>query len=142
MTIRDIDSSQPPEGPQPTLLDWDPEAEVHPLAPDEVRVWVVELDSGIVGEAEVNALEPGPELAILSEDERARAARFVRARERQRFARCRAALRRILGGLRDESPESLRFRAARWASPSSIPAPDRRANRRCSSTSRIRPTWR
>ncbi|MHB1562319.1 MAG: 4'-phosphopantetheinyl transferase family protein, partial [Isosphaeraceae bacterium] len=85
------------------------------LADDEVRVWVVGLDEGLPGnsesESDADALEPGPELAILSEDERARAARFVRARERRRFARCRAALRRILGELLDRPPGSLRFRA-------------------------------
>ncbi len=81
------------------------------LVPAEVRVWIVELDAGLPPDGDVDATEPGPELAILSDDERARAARFVRARERRRFARCRAALREILGGLLGEPADSLRFRA-------------------------------
>jgi 4'-phosphopantetheinyl transferase len=51
-------------------------------------------------------------LSLLSPDEQDRAARFVRARDRRRFARCRAALRTILGGLLQQPPSSLRFRAA------------------------------
>jgi 4'-phosphopantetheinyl transferase len=49
---------------------------------------------------------------LLALDERERAARFVRARDRRRFTCCRAALRMILGGLLHQPPESLRFRAA------------------------------
>ncbi len=101
----------------PELLDWDPETDVPALAPAEVRVWVVELDAGQAPDDDPDAAEPGPELAILSEDERARAARFVRARDRRRFARCRAALREILGRLRDEPASSLRFRAAAVGKP-------------------------
>jgi 4'-phosphopantetheinyl transferase len=65
----------------------------------------------------MDTVEPGPELAVLSDDERVRAARFVRARDRRRFARCRAALRQILGGLLGESPGSLRFRAVAHGKP-------------------------
>ncbi len=98
---------------RPRLVNWESGGRIPPLADDEVRVWVVELDEGILGnsESDADALEPGPELAILSDDERARAARFIRARERRRFARCRAALRHILGELLDRPPGSLRFRA-------------------------------
>ena len=41
----------------------------------------------------------------------------MRARERRRFARCRAALREILGRLLDEPADSLRFRAAAVGKP-------------------------
>ena len=67
--------------------------------------------------SDIDSVEPGPELAILSDDERVRAARFVRARERRRFARCRAALREILGRLLGEPAASLRFRAAAVGKP-------------------------
>ncbi len=87
------------------------------LEPGEVRAWIVELDAGLPPGADVDSAEPGVELAILSDDERARAARFVRARERRRFARCRAALREILGRLLREPADSLRFRAAAVGKP-------------------------
>ena len=87
------------------------------LAPDEARVWLVDLDGGLAPGDNPETAEPGPELAILSEDEQARAARFVRARDRRRFARCRAALREILGDLLDEPAGSLRFRAAAVGKP-------------------------
>jgi 4'-phosphopantetheinyl transferase len=48
---------------------------------------------------------------VLNDDERARAARFVRARDRRRFARCRAALREILGSLLRHSSAELKFGA-------------------------------
>ncbi len=117
MSLRD---ESEPEGrclAFPVLLDWDPEPDVPALAPDEVRVWIVDLDAGLAPGDHPETTEPGPELAILSEDERARAARFVRARDRRRFARCRAALREILGHLLDEPASSLRFRAAAVGKP-------------------------
>jgi 4'-phosphopantetheinyl transferase len=98
-------------------LEWDPGADIPRLESDEVRVWIVELDAGLAAGADVDSVEPGPELDVLSEEERARAARFVRARERRRFARCRAALREILGRLLGEPAESLRFRAAAVGKP-------------------------
>ena len=103
---------QPQEEPRPSLLEWRPGQELEPLGPGKVRAWIVELDAGLSPRADVDSAEPGPELSVLSDDERERAARFVRARERRRFARCRAALREILGRLLDEPADSLRFRAA------------------------------
>jgi 4'-phosphopantetheinyl transferase len=101
----------------PSLLEWRPGADAYRLAADEIRVWSVELDAGLASGDDVDATEPGPELAVLSADEQARAARFIRARERRRFARCRAALREILGRLLDEPPGSLQFRAAAQGKP-------------------------
>jgi len=86
------------------------------LAPSEVRVWVVDLDAGVSPE-NLEQAEPGPELALLADDERTRAARFVRARDRRRFVCCRAALREILGGLMQASPGSLRFRVGGQGKP-------------------------
>jgi 4'-phosphopantetheinyl transferase len=101
----------------PTLREWRPGAERPELAAGEVGVWLVELDAGLVSQAEIDHTEPGPELALLDADEKARAARFVRARDRRRFARCRAALREILGGLLGEKPASLQFRAVARGKP-------------------------
>jgi 4'-phosphopantetheinyl transferase len=95
----------------PSLHDWHASDDVGEIMPNEIRVWVVDLDAGLSTE-QVEIAEPGPELSLLSPDEQARAARFVRARDRRRFTCCRAALRMILGGLLRQPPESLRFRAA------------------------------
>jgi 4'-phosphopantetheinyl transferase len=105
------------QDPRPTLLEWRPGEDISSLESDEVRAWVVELDAGLPAGADVDSAEPGAELAVLSDDERGRAARFVRARERRRFTRCRAALREILGRLLGEPAVSLRFRAAAVGKP-------------------------
>ncbi len=104
-------------GACPILLEWKPEAGQPTLSADEIRVWLIELDAGLDGQAAIEGAEPGPELAVLDAEEKARAARFVRARDRRRFARCRAALREILGGLLGERPEELRFRVAARGKP-------------------------
>lgn len=107
-----------PDISRPGLSEWTPGEDITKLEPGAVRAWIVELDAGMPPGADVDSTEPGPEvLAILSEDERARAARFIRARERRRFARCRAALREILGQLLGEPAGSLKFRAAAVGKP-------------------------
>src|SRR5437588_6689523 len=68
----------------PALWGWSPEIDVPALAPDEAQVWIVDLDAGLPPGEDAETAEPGAELAILSADERARAARFVRARDRRR----------------------------------------------------------
>ena len=95
----------------PTLRDWNPGAAVSALAAEEIGVWLVDLDAGLLSPSQIDFAEPGAELDVLDAGERGRAARFVRARDRRRFARCRRALREILGGLLGEHPGSLRFRA-------------------------------
>jgi 4'-phosphopantetheinyl transferase len=101
----------------PKLLEWRPGADVPILSADEVRAWIVDLDAGLAPGEDAETAEPGPELAILAADEQARAARFVRARDRRRFVRCRAALREILGRLLDQPAGSLRFRTAAVGKP-------------------------
>jgi 4'-phosphopantetheinyl transferase len=101
----------------PVLLEWQPGAVISRLSPGEIRVWIVDLDSGIERPEQVDSAEPGPELVLLDDYERARAARFLRARDRRRFVRCRAALREILGGLLGEPPRSMRFRARAQGKP-------------------------
>jgi 4'-phosphopantetheinyl transferase len=108
----------------PSLLVWGSDAGVPAMGPEEVRVWLVELDGGLVEGEGSDTAEPGPELAVLSEDERTRAARFVRARDRRRFARCRAVLREVLGRLLGEPAASLRFRAAAMGKPELDHRPD------------------
>lgn len=117
MTFIGGDASEFHQRPRPTLQEWEPGRDLPGLEDGEVRAWIVDLDPAMPPGTDVDAIEPGPELAVLSEDERARAARFIRARERRRFARCRAALREILGRLLDEPAGSLRFRAAAVGKP-------------------------
>ena len=101
----------------PALREWSPAAGVAGVSPEGVQVWIVDLDAGVSPGEDGETAEPGAELAVLSADERARAARFVRARDRRRFARCRAALREILGRLLGEPAGALRFRAAARGKP-------------------------
>ncbi len=100
----------------PVLVEWREGPAGFELNPGEIRVWLVDLDSGLSPD-EVDTAEPGLELDVLSDDERVRAARFVRARDRRRFARCRASLRQVLGDLLDASPRTLRFRATGQGKP-------------------------
>ena len=69
--------------------------EVHP----GVRMWLADLDAP---DADAGA-------ALLSSDEKARAARFVFDHHRRRFVAGRAALRRILGAEVGRSPGTLAF---------------------------------
>ncbi len=122
--VNDRDESEARIPGHPTLVEWRPGDDLPALALDEVRAWIVDLDAGLRPGQDVDSTEPGAELAILSDDERARAARFVRARERRRFVRCRAALREILGRLLDEPATSLRFRTAAVGKPELDREPD------------------
>ena len=70
-----------------------------PLAVDEAHLWRLDLDAAH-NEAAAD---------ILSEDERARAARFHFERDRRRFIAGRAALRRILGAYLERAPAALVF---------------------------------
>jgi 4'-phosphopantetheinyl transferase len=111
MNLRDETECQRDTIACPVLLEWREGAGEIELNPGEISVWLVDLDSGLSPD-DLETAEPGPELTSLSVDERVRAARFVRAQDRRRFARCRASLRQILGGVLREPPGSLRFRAA------------------------------
>jgi 4'-phosphopantetheinyl transferase len=84
-------------------------------APGTIDTWLVELDCP---EATVQALA-----AVLSADERERAARFVFARDRRRFIAARAALRVLLadGG----PPAALRFAYSEHGKPSLVAEPGR-----------------
>ena len=71
------------------------------LAAGELHVWQATLD---VGRDQADRLSK-----ILSEDERARAARFHFERERVRYIAGRAQLRMLLSGYLDVAPEALTF---------------------------------
>ena len=66
----------------------------------EAAIWLADLDAADAGEHA---------LGVLSEDERARAARFVFDVHRRRFIACRAWLRRQLGERLSRAAHDLRF---------------------------------
>jgi 4'-phosphopantetheinyl transferase len=103
-----------PSRPLPTLHPWRPDAVLDPLGPAEVRVLAVPIGPREVPDEE---LEQFPEFGLLNEDERARARRFVRPRDRRRFLACRGALRTILGQLVGEPPVHLHFQAGPGGKP-------------------------
>jgi len=71
------------------------------LESDEVHVWRVSLD---VDAAEVKSLAP-----VLSDDERARAARFCFHKDRENFTVARGILRMLLGRYLNKEPGRLEF---------------------------------
>lgn len=79
---------------------WVEPATPPPLGAHEAHLWRLVLDS---------AGGEGAATDILSEDERARAARFYFERDRRRFSAGRAALRRILAAYLDRAPADLVF---------------------------------
>ncbi len=79
------------------------------LEGDALHVWRVALEQEGAAFA---ALE-----STLSDDERARAARFVFARDRRRFVVARGALRQILAGYLDADAQSLRFSLGAYGKP-------------------------
>lgn len=76
---------------------------------DEIQVWRIDLSSPHVS--------PKNLVQCLAEDERERALAFRFARDRERFARTRAALRHILGSALDSDPASLRFTIGPYGKP-------------------------
>ncbi len=97
---------------EPRLVKWSDAAVADfAIEPGAACVWLVDLDAGVSPEDAETAEPASFELNVLDDTERVRAARFLRARDRRRFARCRASLRRILGGVLGQSPEAVRLRA-------------------------------
>lgn len=82
------------------------------LPEDEVHLWRVELAAVAGGEPHW--------VQMLSEDERARAARFHFERDRQHFTATRALLRIILASYVGADPKALRFRYSDKEKPSLI----------------------
>ncbi|MFQ6018930.1 MAG: 4'-phosphopantetheinyl transferase family protein, partial [Kiloniellaceae bacterium] len=79
------------------------------LSGREVHVWRVALD---VGPKHAAGLE-----AMISADERARAARYRRAENRIRFIAGRGTLRRLLGAYLRRDPRALAFGYGAWGKP-------------------------
>jgi len=80
---------------------WEAPPRTLQLADDEVHLWRAALDySG----AELSGFEQ-----LLSEDERARAARFLFPRDRQHFTAARAVLRSIVASYVNMAPNQLQF---------------------------------
>ena len=96
------------DDPTPCLTDFP----ASPAAGD-VTVFRVDLGAGPDGD-DFRSL---PSWADLSEDERVRAGRLVRARDGRRFVRCRGALRAILGGLLGIEPAGVTFEAGPGGKP-------------------------
>ncbi len=61
--------------------------------------------------------EIGALFELLSNDERARADKFVFARDRSHFIACRATLRKILGGYLGADPRKIEFSTRRYGKP-------------------------
>ena len=125
----------------PVLLDWQPGADVASMAPDEMRVWIVDLDAGL---APGEDIETRPSRGRSWRSSPTRNGRGPRGSSglatEARFARCRAALREILGRLLDEPAGSLRFRTAAVGKPELDREPDEHPLP-CGSTSPIPRSW-
>jgi 4'-phosphopantetheinyl transferase len=111
---------------EPVLQEWRNGLELSPIAGREIRVLIVDLAAREITDERHGDF---PEWGWLDAVERARAERFVRARDRRRFILCRGALRSILGVLTGLSPERVAFRfgpggkpAIAWPEDSSSPA--------------------
>lgn len=105
--------------PVPQLHRWSEDHETARLEVGEIVVWVVPLDQD---EAETEAEASDPPIKamfgdVLSAEEVARAQRLIRPRDRLRFGRCRAAVRRILGDVEGVAPASLKFGAGPHGKP-------------------------
>lgn len=79
------------------------------LRSDEVHVWRASLAGPSPG--------PGTDSSLLSREEGDRAARFISADHRDRWAASRAILRRILAAYLGDDPAALRFRAGAQGKP-------------------------
>ncbi len=93
---------------------WSAESPWPALPDDEVHVWRVALcdESGDIARG----------LGVLSPEERARAARFHQAADRERYVVAHLALRTVLGGYLGRAPGALRFVAAASGKPRLVKA--------------------
>jgi 4'-phosphopantetheinyl transferase len=95
--------------PASTQAAWAPGPARPQLREGEVHVWRAEL--GTVGD------QPAE---LLCDEEQERAARLLRARDRQLWTRGRGVLRRLLGGYLASDPRTLRFATEAHGKPSLI----------------------
>jgi 4'-phosphopantetheinyl transferase len=114
-----VAAAVPPSGAlsnQDTNLVWQswlPAALDGRLAVGEVHVWLAML----------RELPPFAWETVLSPDEHDRAARFVFARDRERFVTVRGLLRRLLACYLGTTPESVRFSYEQYGKPSLVAYP-------------------
>ncbi|MFQ5749080.1 MAG: 4'-phosphopantetheinyl transferase family protein [Planctomycetota bacterium] len=104
--------------------DWKESAAFPEIAPHEIHLWRISQKGSPEALEELGAL--------LSPEERRRAARFHRPADREAFLRRRGQVRRILGACLDRDPRSFRFRAGPQGKPALEAGP---------STSRLRFNW-
>jgi 4'-phosphopantetheinyl transferase len=98
-----------------TALDRSSPVRVTPPGPGEVRVWLAGLDPGV---AVVDGL-----VAVLSADERERAARFHFRRDAMRWIVARATLREILGACLQLEPAAVAFTYGKKGKPALTGSP-------------------
>lgn len=97
-------------------IQWDPGPRRPALAPHTVDVWHADL-----ADAAARAAAPA---ALLSGDERERAARFAHPGDGERWAAARAILRALLGAYLGAAPDELRFAVGAHGKPAlAAPAP-------------------
>ena len=84
-------------------------------------VWLLHTDDIPAGSAEARALE-----SLLSIDERARRERYKSEEARYQFLLSRALLRRVLGNISGEAPESLQFQVEESGKPRLLEVPELR----------------
>jgi 4'-phosphopantetheinyl transferase len=85
------------------------------LREEEVHVWHADLGSMTGSDADL--------MSLLSDDERARAGRFVFERHRRRFTAARGRLRRLLSSYLEIAPEAVAFQGGRNGKPHLAPTP-------------------
>ena len=101
----------------PRLCDWNLDLEPPRPAAAETLVMRVDLDP----QPDSAGFEQLHQWKVLSEEERARARRFVRPRDGRRFSVCRGSLRLILGHLTSSPPQAIAFRFGPGGKPELVP---------------------
>ena len=96
-------------------VEWLPPQPVPMLGADDIHLWRGHLP---VGESAHNVV-----LSYLSDDERARAARYRVAHDRDLYIAARGTLRAILAQYLDDRPERLCFRYEPAGKPALVPRP-------------------
>ena len=85
-----------------TACFWSTPPEIPKLLPDEVHLWLVQLEG--------QDLKPESLRETLSKDEQQKASRFHFKRHRRRYSVFRGILRKLIGAYLQKDPSSLRFR--------------------------------
>lgn len=94
---------------------WKQRSAAPSLKDGEIDLWSVDLDS--------DPASTGTLFELLSDDEKARANKYVFERDRTHFITCRATARKILGSYLGTGPQKIRFSTNRYGKPF-LAAPD------------------